>query len=48
MTIVHPKIETMRYVVGPYLDTSNEIFDHLPSLKRAELRFNEYYKKSTL
>lgn len=37
----------MRYVVGPYLDTSDELFKYLPKLKRVELRFNNHYRKSS-
>ena len=43
-TVVHPTLETIRLIVRPYLDTSNEIFKYLPNLKRAECMFRDDFR----
>ena len=47
-TVVHSTLETIRYVVRPYLDTSLEVFKHLPNLKRVEMMFRNDFRYKSL
>ena len=47
-TVVHPTLESIRFVIRPYLNTSTEIYKYLPKLKRAEMMFRNDFRYSTL